>query len=572
MASDADTKVRLSVEDGFSGTLKEFKGQIAEIPPQFSGASSAIASSANLVKGALGAIGASLSIGMVLDEFKKGVGILASLDDAAEMVGSSVENVSRLMGVAAESGKSLDDVVGITAKLQSAMIGAEQDTGRAAEAFKALGLNLSEFDDSTDALIAFAKGLNQYEDGANKTQLAIAVLGKAGAQALPFLKDLANAGELQARVTTEQAATAEQYEKAMARSAYATEQFKLQIVGSMLPTMLGLIDQFKQARAAGLGFLDALNTIPFAMSKLEQIEESKKKIAGLKTEMENLSKVRLFFDPGAEERLAVQLAGEERRIGILQNQGRAQGLLRTQAEELYGPNGYGERAAALQAPALANEKNIKAAADAAKKLADAYADLIKNITSKNAETQQELANQGKLTEAQKFEMDSRGKLADILDQLSPKQRAHVEGLIREGVTLRDSKAAMEAQTEASKAAAKVREDLAKATVQRIDGEWKHVEALQQSITKQEDENDRIGLTKIQLAELEVTRSNDARALLVQRLAAAEKGSQDAAEIEAIRIQLELSGELIKARERGAALTKMNEDAQAAQKAWKEASD
>lgn len=112
-------------------------------------------------------------------------------------------------------------------------------------------------------------------------------------------------------------------------------------------------------------------------------------------------------------------------------------MLRTQAEELYGPNGYGERAAALQVPALANEKNIKAAADAAKKLADAYADLIKNITSKNAETQQELANQGKLTEAQKFEMDSRGKLAYILDQLSPKQRAHVEGLIREGVTLRD---------------------------------------------------------------------------------------------------------------------------------------
>ncbi len=66
---------------------------------------------------------------------------LASLDDAAEMVGSSVENVSRLMGVAAESGKSLDDVVGITAKLQSAMISAEQDTCRAAEAFKALGLN-----------------------------------------------------------------------------------------------------------------------------------------------------------------------------------------------------------------------------------------------------------------------------------------------------------------------------------------------------------------------------------------------------------------------------------------------
>ena len=105
-----------------------------------------------------------------------------------------------------------------------------------------------------------------------------------------------------------------------------------------------------------------------------------------------------------------------------------------------------------------------------------------------------------MTEAQKFEMDARGKLADMFDQLSPKQRANVESIIREGVTLRDSKAAMEAQTEASKAAAKVREDLAKATVQRIEGEWKHVEALQQSITKQEDENDRIGLTKIQLAE------------------------------------------------------------------------
>ena len=394
---------------------------------------------------ALGAIGVGLSMGAIVNEFRQAVGAMAALDDAAEMVGASVENVSRLMGVAAESGKSLDDVVAITAKLQSAMIGAEADTGKAALAFKALGLNLSTFDDSTDALIAFARGLNEYEDGANKTQLAIAVLGKAGAQALPFLKDLANAGELQARVSTEQAAAAEQYEKMMARSAYETEQFKIRIVGSALPAMLRMIDEFKSARAAGLGFLDALNTIPFAMSKLDQIEAQRKKIADLKTEMQEIGKIRLFFDPGAEERLAAQLAGEEKRLGILTNQGRAQGLLRTQAEELYGPNGYGERASKMQAPALADDKKIKAAAYAAKNLNDKYDDLIKGITAKNAETKQELENHGKLTDAQKFEMDERKKVADILGQLSPLQRANIENLIREGVELKKAREAQEAE-------------------------------------------------------------------------------------------------------------------------------
>jgi polyhydroxyalkanoate synthesis regulator phasin len=447
-------------------------------------AAESMVSVAKTATAALGAIGVGLSFGAVVGEFKKAIDTMAELDDAAEMVGASVENVSRLMGVAAESGKSLSDVVAITAKLQSAMIGAEQDTGRASAAFKALGLNLSEFDDSTDALLAFARGLNQYEDGANKTQLAIAVLGKAGAQALPFLKDLANAGELQARVSAEQAAEAERYQKMMARSAYETEQFKISIAANLVPEIFKLIDQFKMARAAGLGLLDALNTIPFAMSKVAQVAESEKRIKALREEMEGLGKVRLFFDPGAEERLASQLAKEEKRRDVLYAQARAQGEFRTQAEELYGPNGYGERAAKMQAPALADEKKLRDASDAQKKLNDALFEAV----GLSKDYYEKLGLMYQLYQSGKLNVD---QYRAAVTELTNSQKFHKE--------------AVDKAKEAEKDANAVLAELSKGKLAGAAATTKQIEESDKNLARIIEENSKIGLTREQLVDLNAER-------------------------------------------------------------------
>jgi hypothetical protein len=119
-----------------------------------SGAAVEIQRAAEFAKGALASIGAGLSIEAVVSTMTRLVGELAELDDAAEAAGASVENMSRLMGVGAEAGKSLQDIVAIAAQLQKAMVGAEQDTSKASVAFKALGLDLSKFGDSAEALEA----------------------------------------------------------------------------------------------------------------------------------------------------------------------------------------------------------------------------------------------------------------------------------------------------------------------------------------------------------------------------------------------------------------------------------
>jgi hypothetical protein len=73
--------------------------------------------------------------------------------------------------------------------------------------------------DTAEAMLKIAKALDQFRDGSGKTAAAMALLGKAGAEALPFLKDLAEQSELVGKVSTEQAAQAEAYEKNLNRLA-----------------------------------------------------------------------------------------------------------------------------------------------------------------------------------------------------------------------------------------------------------------------------------------------------------------------------------------------------------------
>ena len=51
-------------------------------------------------------------------------------------------------------------------------------------------------------MLTVANALAKFENGAGKTALMLDLLGKKGAAAIPFFEDLAEKGELVAKVTT----------------------------------------------------------------------------------------------------------------------------------------------------------------------------------------------------------------------------------------------------------------------------------------------------------------------------------------------------------------------------------
>ena len=208
-----------------------------------------------VMTGLAGALSVSALKG-VFDSYVEGA---AKLDDFGEIVGSTTEKVSGLMSVAKISGTDLELLQGAMVKLakSTAMVGDEASDSGAA--FKALRLDPAEMRllDTSDQLKLLADRLAEYEDGAGKTAIATQLLGKSGAQLLPYLKDLAASGDLVVKVTSEQAATAEEYEKNLKRLAVAQSAVAKIISAEVLPvantfvkTMVDMINGTEGVRGA----------------------------------------------------------------------------------------------------------------------------------------------------------------------------------------------------------------------------------------------------------------------------------------------------------------------------------
>ena len=178
-----------------------------------------------------------LSVGAIKGAFDKYVEGAAQLDDFSEKVGASVENLSKLAGVAKISGTDMGLLESGLVRLSAALSKADDEAKGAGKAFSLLGLDPEKLQamDSAEALQAVADKFAELEDSSGKTALAMAIFGKSGAQLLPYLKDLAGTGDLVAKVTTQQAAAAEEYEKNLKRLEAAQGAVAKTIAAELLP-------------------------------------------------------------------------------------------------------------------------------------------------------------------------------------------------------------------------------------------------------------------------------------------------------------------------------------------------
>lgn len=111
-----------------------------------------------------------------------------ALDELSQKVGVSASKLSEFELAAKTGGLSLDGL-GTTIKFLSKNL-AEAAGGneQLAAAFKAFGIDAkSALGDTSGALLKLADGFSEMEDSGNKTALAIALVGRSGAEAIPFL-------------------------------------------------------------------------------------------------------------------------------------------------------------------------------------------------------------------------------------------------------------------------------------------------------------------------------------------------------------------------------------------------
>jgi hypothetical protein len=194
------------------------------------------------------------SIG-ALAALRSTVSDLAALDDAAESTGASVEELSSLLNTLAPSGVGLDTITLAMGRLVKAMTNADDEAKGAGAAFKALGIQTRDANGNLrptqDILEEVARELARYEDGSNKTALAVALFGKSGAQLLPMLKDLATTTREAGTVTGTQAAEAERLEKAFNRLTTNVRILREELAAKLIPGLADVIEQFNAVGRAG---------------------------------------------------------------------------------------------------------------------------------------------------------------------------------------------------------------------------------------------------------------------------------------------------------------------------------
>lgn len=159
--------------------------------------------------------------------------------DMAEKTGDTAENFASLAVAAGTAGVQMESVVGASVKLTKNLTGVDDESKAAGAAIASLGLNMQQFKAlrPADQLEALAKAFDGFAEGPEKTAVAIALLGKSGAEMLPFLKALAEAGGRQKILTEQQIALADRYADAQGRMKAALSLHASAIATEALPVM-----------------------------------------------------------------------------------------------------------------------------------------------------------------------------------------------------------------------------------------------------------------------------------------------------------------------------------------------
>jgi hypothetical protein len=164
----------------------------------------------NGVKSVAAGLFAGFSVSVLVEAARARIDAIDAFNDLKDATGASVENISALDNIARRTGANFDTVGQALVKFNSAL----KDGGNES-IFSALGLDVAKLKemDPADALLQVAKAFQGYAQDGNYARAVQELFGKSVREVAPFLKDLAEAGELNAKVTTKQAEEAEKFNK-----------------------------------------------------------------------------------------------------------------------------------------------------------------------------------------------------------------------------------------------------------------------------------------------------------------------------------------------------------------------
>lgn len=559
--AEASTNIIISAKDEATGALSKIAGGFDGLSGKVGAFVAAAGVAAAAVAGAR----------WLTDLTGKALDAAGRLDDLAQATGVSGETLSRFSIAAKLGGTDIEGLAGGLQKLNIKIDDAANGGSQAAAAFGRIGVSVKdaggEVRSTEDILGDVAERFATMEDGAAKTAIAVDLFGKSGTNLIPMLNSGRDGLDEAARAADALGITLS--EDTIAAAAAAGDSLDLmgqisvglgnKIMAEVAPTITGLTERFT-AFVIESGAVDvAAKVIAGAFNVI--VNAGQIVTAVFQLVANNVSTVAKAVTLAAQGEFSA--AFDTVKSGF-SNAGK---IITTTGSDI--AKVWTGELSKVEPKAVTTAKSITAIGSAAKgakaetdKAADSLRKFVDQLDEKIRVAEDELRATEKLTEADKL----RSKfLADVeagaLKVTAAERAATLAKLDQYAATIR--------QKEADESAKKAREDAQKALVARIDAEIKSAESIADSVAKQREQNEEIGLSRDELGKLEIKRLADARATVEQRLRVAELTSASASEVEAIRWQIEGYEELIKLKGQGLAAQAMADAAEAAKEAAKE---
>lgn len=199
------------------------------------------------------ALGAVLTVGGITTLAKNAIDAADGLNDLSQQLGISVPQLAGYKLAAESSGLTLDTFGNSVKRLSVFMIKNAAD-------MKAVGITAKDAD---GALAQLADKFANMPDGAQKTAIAMALMGKSGADMIPLLngggaalRDMIARGQELYPVTKDMAVAADEFNDRMAELKVGTQGLSIQIGNVLLPILNDAIRAWRE-NAKEIGGMNA---------------------------------------------------------------------------------------------------------------------------------------------------------------------------------------------------------------------------------------------------------------------------------------------------------------------------
>lgn len=242
---------------------------------------------------ALGALTSVVSVGLVVEGFRRIVGALDDLDEASQALGVSAVALAEYRRAATESGVASEKFDAALTKLNVRLVDAAGGGKQSIAAFKTLGIEIrnssGQLKTTEELLGDVANKFQGYRDGAEKSALAVALFGRAGAAMIPFLNQGSEGLRKLTGVTTEGIEAARKLQAQFDTLKGGLQDFGTSIAVGVMPFLTKMIEEMTAAHRAAGGLLGALVLLGSQSAKTladpgQKIGELTEKLAALRAE------------------------------------------------------------------------------------------------------------------------------------------------------------------------------------------------------------------------------------------------------------------------------------------------